>query len=225
MFISPKIIGVLILITISSCVTPVNLNFESSRMLEKGDIEFQVSGSTYQGHNGPLSNIDLQQSNFGVKLGIGVTEKYNIKFKFESLNPGNEFIDNDDDLITDFYFASTFIEFDNKISLGDGAALSLPLGVYEGGLIQFDPRFYFTFAPSDKFELTFIPKLHMYGFRFSSGSVIPGISIGAGFSSDLNRWSIRPEIGYDRMSLSAGISYSHIFRKKKKDEEESKIML
>ena len=97
-----------------------------------------------------------------------------------------------------------FIKIDNKLKLSEMTALSLPLGVYtsfDGASLQFDPRFYFTPIQTDKFDLTFIPKCHIYGFDLDE--IYPGISTGAGYFADFKKWVIRPEIGYDSLSLSA----------------------
>ncbi len=179
---------------ISSCAIPVNLNYESSKMLEKGDFDVQGNGSLYIS---PDDQLDMEQVNFGLKCGMGITDKFNLKLRTEGL-----FSVNGDGFV--------FIEIDNKLKLSEMTALSLPLGVYtsfDGASLQFDPRFYFTPIQTDKFDLTFIPKCHIYGFDLDE--IYPGISIGAGFSSDFNKWVIRPEIGYDRLSLSAGISFTY----------------
>ena len=62
--------------SLSSCFTPVNLNFESSEMLKKGETEIQASGSMYN------SDGDVA-TNFGVKLGTGLSERFNQKFRYE----------------------------------------------------------------------------------------------------------------------------------------------
>jgi hypothetical protein len=202
---------------LSSCFAPVNLNFESSRLLQKGDVEVQVSASNYSVENSfnPNSNVlfdksTYQQQNFGAKVGFGVTEKYNIKTKFEGLfASGNNNI----------YTTSLFFEIDNKINLNKYASLSLPIGMYQlpsyddldtrsVAIFQFDPRIYLSYPFSDKFEFTVIPKCHITNLL----TFMPGISVGAGFSTNLNEWSIRPELGYDAASFSAGIAFSKNFK-------------
>ena len=109
----------------------------------------------------------------------------------------------------------------DKISAG------CPVGFYhdpeseEGipGLLAFDPRFYFSFYnKSNKFGLTIVPKLHIF-FDSYGGGVMPAISLGMAFSSDLAKWSLRPEVGFDEF-FSAGValnvSISKLFIKEKK---------
>lgn len=200
-----KTLQSLILIFIfSSCMAPVNLNFESASMLEKGEKDRQVSGSYYYipyeiGDNKYVET----QINIGGKLGFGISDKYNIKAKIEVL------------IHQDQKGAFFLLEMDNKIRLSKWAAVSLPVGVYVGigqgelnAWPQFDPRFYLTYAPSNKFELTVIPKVHIYSIDPRAWN--PGLSLGAGFSKDLNLWSIRPEIGYDQYAFSAGVSFTKL---------------
>lgn len=186
---------------LSGCYTPVNLNFDSSRMLGKGAVEIQGSASTYSYQT---ENDDLKtwNQNVGGKIGIGFSEKYNLKFRFEALFYSDGLNRN---------YAATYLEWENKFKLGNNFALSIPLGTYIdrylGGIsyIILDPRLYTTIYRGENFELSIIPKCHLFlgsGFAF-----MPGISFGAGFSSNLNKWSIRPEIGYDRF-FSAGIAFS-----------------
>jgi hypothetical protein len=56
-------------------------------------------------------------------------------------------------------------------------------------------------------------KLH---FWINDGPVVPWTSIGLGFgfSKDLNRWAVCPEIGFDFYNISLGLGYSYIFSAK-----------
>lgn len=192
---------------------PSNLNFDSARMLEKNQVEIQGSGSYYVNHDANFEEVgeDLTQLNFGFRFGLGITEKYNFKLKTEFMMPSYNYVDYNIGQLNMLY-----VELDNKFRLGENAAFSLPLGLYVGDFpaIQLDPRFYITVIPSDKFDFTIIPKCHISGL--GAGGIIPGISVGAGFSSDLTKWAIRPEIGYDLWSLSGGVSISYMVKSGKK---------
>lgn len=182
----------LLAITSSGCFAPVNMCFDSSRMLDKGAFEIQGSASTYLSPYG--GNIN---NNFGGKVGFGIGEKYNVKLRYEGILPGK----------SNFDFYASYLELDNKFKLGKNAAISLPFGYYFGiNSVIFDPRIYFTHNVNDKFELSVIPKCHFY-IGGSDPGIIPGISIGFGLSKDLKKWAIRPEFGYD-FFFSAGISFS-----------------
>lgn len=195
--------ALLALFCVSSCMVPINLNFESAKMLEKGDFEVQGNGSLY---SIPSERMEIDQLNVGLKYGMGITDKYNLKLRVEGLFPIWDGATNE---------GLIFIELDNKLKIGKMAAVSLPMGVYrsfsDDASFQFDPRFYLTFIQTDNFDLTVIPKCHIFGL--SEYALFPGISIGAGFSSDFSKWAIRPEVGYDRLSVSGGLSFTYFFKK------------
>ena len=74
-------------------------------------------------------------------------------------------------------------------------------------VFDFKPKAYITFLnDSDQFEFSVIPKCHFYfgnGIESLSGTnIMPAISLGAGFSSDLNKWAIRPEIGIEQFFIT-----------------------
>ena len=188
----------------TSCVAPVNLNFDSAKMLEKGSVEAQASSSAYA----YLNEVYVTNLNFGAKAGFGVSGRYNIKLRYECLLPADG---------NDIY---NFIEIDNKISiLKNKIALSLPITFYLGNesVLVVDPRFYFTYSKSNKFEFTFAPKVHI-ALSGDSG-ILPGACLGFGFSKDLTKWAVRPEIGYDSyLSLGIGFSFYPNFKKEEKTQ-------
>jgi hypothetical protein len=195
------------LLLLGSCSAPMNLNFDSARMMDKGDVEIQGSYSRYH-YKGQFLN-----ENVGAKLSVAPNDWYNLKIRGEAMIVDQEGVDT-------YYF-----ELDNKFSfrdpmLRDFIAFSLPFCLYHswwGNNFGLDPRLYFTFSNSDKFEFTMIPKCHIiFG---SSIGVLPGISVGMGFSKDLNRWAIRPEIGYDSY-LSYGVGFSYFLKKPKVNQKD-----
>lgn len=188
--------GLLISIATTACVAPVNLTFESSRTLQKGQVDVQANASGYYfpGRYGGFTNM-----NFGVKAGYGVVDNYTVKVRYEHLYApdiaqGMEIFGSDPDAVS---FELDYYELENKIRFRNGHALGLPFATYSFNMFVFDPRYYMTF-PNDRntFEWTIIPKAHLY---FSPGqfSAVPGLSLGFGFSKNLDRWAIRPELGWD----------------------------
>jgi hypothetical protein len=72
-------------------------------------------------------------------------------------------------------------------------------------LTTLGPRCFFTFRRSDSFELNVIPKVRI--FIADGVSFMHGISVGLGISNNLDRWAVRPEIGYDSyFSIGVGLS-------------------
>lgn len=185
-------VTMLLVALLSSCIAPVNLNYESASMLDKNEFEVQGGFSYYP---------DIQYDFHG-RIGYGVNQRYNVKLRVEYIS-----------------VEEIFFEVDNKLRLNRFIAASLPVGIYASyGIFQFDPRFYFTYSNYKTFEVTVIPKCHvMYEGDLS---LLPGISAGFGFSSDLRKWVVRPEIGYD-ITLSFGVGLS--FYLSRKTDEKSGI--
>jgi hypothetical protein len=189
---------------LSSCA-PVNLNFETARLVKRGEVEVQGSQSNYivndKYYNYVSSSSDqfrLLNANFGGKIGYGISDNYNIKIRFEQIRINQ-------------YSKYQYLELEQKINLiNNRIALGLPIATYfskgEIRILKFDPRLYLTLINiKDKFEFTLIPKAHMF---FMNGKKIsPAISAGFSFSPNLNKWAIRPEIGYDKFwSFGIGLN-------------------
>jgi hypothetical protein len=85
---------------IKSCIIPVNLSFDSAKMIKKGDVEFQGNSSYY---------AEDEQYNFGAKVGLGVSDKYNVKIRYEAFTSAST-------------YDGSYIEVENKIKLSSWAA-------------------------------------------------------------------------------------------------------
>lgn len=203
---------------LNSCITPVNLNFDSARTLEKGASEVLGAASVYTISPDGANNSAILNTNLALRYGYGITKRYDLKLRAELLysNFADELI-NDDSFNP--YFTSLFFQVENKIGLNDHVAISLPVGAYViqggGAFAQLDPGAYFTFFNSDHFELTVVPKCHIW---IGGGAALqPAISMNAGFSSDLNQWAIRPAVGYDGY-LSFGAGFSYFFNNRRSEQ-------
>jgi len=217
----------LISVLLVGCFAPLNLSYDSAKTLDKGQIEVQGAYSRYYAPNDSLPST-LINSNYGFSLGYGITKRYTLKFRYEYISPSSIFKDVFDSKDYNNLFSLSYFEINNKLQLAkENLAISLPLGAYfynrsvlKGGLgliMAFDPRLYITFFRSSKvFDLTIVPKAHiLFGSGF--GGLTPGLSVGMGFSSDLDKWAIRPEIGYDAF-LSFGIGANINFNTTKKTD-------
>jgi hypothetical protein len=209
---------------LSGCVVvPVNLSYESARMLDKGQIQLQGSYSRYNAVKDTSANLC---NNFGFAAGFGISEKYSLGIRYEHLDMTPAFGDIFDSEDTEEFSQiakMNYLEINNRIQIKeDFIAIGIPAGLYlvneingleedftSWGYAFIDPRIYFTFfAKTDVFELSIVPKAHII-FGFLGAQVIPGISLGIGLSSDLNKWAIRPEIGYDKyLSFGVGVNFN-----------------
>jgi hypothetical protein len=195
--------SLLCLLTLSSCYTPVNLNFESSEMLNKGEIELQACGSGYKASEEIFSNM-------GFKIGAGIGDKFNLKLRYEYQRQLSSSTFDLSEL--NYNIETHFTELDFKFgTASDRVSFSTPIGYYnvqDLHLIQFDPRLYYSFVKNDRFDLTFIPKCHL-AYTSQILSVNPGISLGSGIHSKSKKFTFRAEVGIDRSSLSGGLALSY----------------
>jgi hypothetical protein len=215
---------------LTGCFAPINLTYESARMLDEGQVSLQGSYSRYSLINGDSVGTANLNNNFGFALGYGVSEKYSLGIRYEHMNISSDFNSIfGEDIDWGDLEKMDFFEFNNRIRLKeDVLALSIPLGFYlytsfdtenpSGfGYMSIDPRLYITlFGSSDIFELTIIPKIHLLVGGWGGMAAFPGIALGIGLSSDLDKWAIRPEIGYDSF-LSFGVGVNFNFNTVKKE--------
>jgi hypothetical protein len=212
-------LGLMLMLLSTGCFAPINSTFESAKLLEKGTIEVQGSASAY--YEFEEENVLNINNNFGFAVGYGVSDQFNMKLRYERINSDYSFMFQNNQI--DIKELANYFELSNKISLKkDKIALSIPIGIYqlseESGLGNnifgiLDPRLFLTFSKSKTFEFNVIPKVHI-----SLGDEItfmPGINVGLGLSSDLSKWAIRPEIGFDGY-LTVGVGANYYFKPKKK---------
>ncbi|MEZ5014890.1 MAG: hypothetical protein R2794_11420 [Chitinophagales bacterium] len=174
-----------ILLIIHACV-PVNSSFDSARMLEKGELGIRGNGSDYYYNAG--GNTDRSNTNYGLAIIYGLNTRWNISGRYEVI----DFPDN----TTDFYH---YAEIKTKFSiLPNTLALCLPLGVYaaeeQKPVYVLSPQAMFTYPFNARCEITFSAKADL--FLEKDDDIPIGLQAGLGLSSNLEKWALRPEIGY-----------------------------
>ena len=182
-------VATIAIFSLCQCVAPINSSFESARMLEKGDVELMGGYARYSVHD--ANEFESSNSNITARIGIGVTDKFNLKARYTRLTtPGGG-----------SKAGMNYFEIAPKFSLKeDKIAAVVPLGFYFSKGAKYSvvsPKLLFTYPQSKKFDLTLAIKSDIY----FSGGIMFGANLGAGFSSDLDKWAIRPEIGL----MSGGI--------------------
>lgn len=218
----------IISILLTGCFAPVNLTFESAKTLNKGEIDVQGNYSSYYEpwQNSSMPGFFNTNNNFGTKVGYGINDRYTIKFRYEhfAILTSYDFELFDLSGLSD-HISVNYFEIENKFKFKHAnIAFGAPIGYYSfwvdnkatNGAFSIDPRVYFTFfGSSSKFELNFIPKAHILlidGMIFQ-----PGVCLGFGFSSDLKKWAIRPEVGFDgyvSFGISLNLNLSSIIKTK-----------
>ena len=114
-------------------------------------------------------------------------------------------------------YGYTYVEGGLKFGVPSGkVALHVPLGVYAqgtgSGLLILQPRLLMTHTfRGNKVDLTGSASA---GFVAGArGGALLGLTLGMGFSSYLDRWAIRPEVGINSAGGHAGIGLSYFFGK------------
>lgn len=174
-----------VLLMATSCVIPVNTFMESARTLEQGAVEFTGSYAKYSiSDEGESESLN---SNFGLRVGYGLTDRFNLRVRYIRMIPEGE----DGGSVN-------YMAVSPKFSLKENVfALTTPIGAYFGEgdpTWFFSPRIILTHSlPNDKFDFSFSSKVDFYLEEDVDPTI--GFNIGAGLSTDLNRWAIRPEVG------------------------------
>ncbi len=196
----------------SSCAMPVNTNYESARSLKKNQLEAAASYTAYGNLGEPAQN------NMGVRVGYGITDKFDVKITYENattVNSGSDFIEQ---------YKMNYVSVSPKWTfIKNVLALKIPVNMYsmkyqdgdQESLFNISPTLLATWPVSQQFEVgmsvTYQSGVPGYQSIFSTG-------IGMGISKNLDRWAIRPEIGYsvdleysDHKYVNFGIGFTYNF--------------
>lgn len=189
---------------LASCVsvTPVLNSFEKAGTLGRGNGEVVAS---YTGYNETAYDRSAHSHNsYGFRAGYGLTDRFDLKVRYEHLKPVRQ--QGQTELLTNYYSLIP------KVALVPGLlSLSLPLSHYsyqelvEGKALtrkvnSIATQLHYTYTvPSRKVDLTGGLKADfVYGQRGyeAEHDLLLSTSIGAGFSNNVDRWAVRPEVGF-----------------------------
>jgi hypothetical protein len=192
---------ILTLWLVCSCVSlaPVNTSFDSAKTLNKGQVEFSGNYSPYylnaEDDNGNKVTEKVND-NFGFRFGYGIIDRLDLKFRYERMLPR---------LLEDKYVLDGVNYFALSPRYGivkNRLAGGLDLGLYTYTMKQsntsesyffISPKLAFTYPSGKKFDLTLSTKIDIFP---SDQETIWGLNLGCGISSDLEKWALRPEIGF-----------------------------
>jgi hypothetical protein len=168
---------------LSGCA-PTFSDLQSARLAGKGRIELTPSFSSVSASGDEASGH--VQNHFGGQVATGVSDKVDLRVRYEYVDAEGEGIH--------------ILGMGPKFSLvPDRAAFYLPVGtgiadrIQSGDLFQIQPTFLYTQPVNPNFELTGSGKAILWVDRDVDDLV--AFNLGAGISSDLQRWAIRPEGG------------------------------
>jgi len=189
----------------TSCViAPVSSNYESARSLKKNNIEATGNFTSYTAISD--GETESNNRNFGFRLGYGITDNFDAKLSYERCIPvwGEE----EDNLgAVNFFSLSpkyTFIE--------NTFAVKFPLNLYSyndgdesESYFAINPTIIGTLPVNEKFEFGLSAAYQVF---FDEDFLdFLSFGLGFGFSSNLDRWALRPEVGYQFPPDESDIGY------------------
>jgi hypothetical protein len=168
------------------CV-PYLADQQSARILPRGEWELTPSFSYVSFSIEDES--DHIQDQYGVRVGYGLSDAAELRATFEHIAVEDE--------PNSFNMLGVGVKFG---LVRDQIALYLPVGLLFGEDLDVSetwtiaPTLLATLRPSQRFELT--PSLKaIYPFASEDPELFLGFHLGAGISTDLDRWAFRPELG------------------------------
>lgn len=194
----PALLG----LSLYSCVSvsPVHGSFERAATLGKGNIELSGNYTHYVATGDGESAAS--NNNYGARIGYGVTKNVDLKLRYEKLVPADE-----EERAT---YKINYFSVIPKVSIVEKKlSFLMPVSRYnytedESGEISKDhiysiaPQFIGTLTSAkNTADVSFSIKgdYAMYGHDQGSDFFV-GFNLGAGFSNNLDKWAIRPEVGY-----------------------------
>ena len=201
----------------SCAFAPVNNQYEKAATLKQGNIELSGSFTGYSA--GGVGGTVSTNNNFGFRAGYGISDKVDLKFRYERLVPRDGFDSEDifdEGNITGVNYFSIIPKF---ALIPEKLALLVPLSQYSfkeevdgkennGTMNSIAPQLIYTLTNTkNKSDFSFGIKADCLLNNNGGGGVLLGTSIGAGFSSDLSKWAVRPEVGALFIGGAAYLSY------------------
>jgi hypothetical protein len=202
-------------VTTSCIVAPVSTNYESARSLKKNNLEATGNFTSYSASTDGESEVSNR--NYGVRVGYGITDNFDIKLGYERCIPVWEIEDESISGVNFFSFSPKYTFIENTF------AVKLPLNIYSfndgdesEGYFAINPTIMGTLPINDNFEFGLSAGYQVF-FEDDLSDFL-SFGLGFGFSSDLDRWAIRPELGYqfapeesDLGFFNFGLSLSYNF--------------
>ncbi len=212
---------VIIVFLQSACFMPVSNHFETAKTLKKNNLEASVNVSYYEASSDDDGDNDgISSFNYGAQISYGLADDFDFKLRYEYLNYNNkpESVPTINRLFPGIDDPSLhYISISTKSSLiEDKLAFSVPVSFYlneESTFVLVSPMIIATHTFNQHVDVscsgTFQVMLNGLGLGLGLST---GINFGMGFSTDLEKWAIRPEVSLNTMGAayySAGIGFKY----------------
>lgn len=168
---------------IQACA-PTFSEIQSARLAGPGRVELTPSySSTFLSGDG---GTEKAQDHFGVQFATGVSESVDLRVRYE-------YIKIEDDGVHVLGLGPKFGLIEDRAAFYIPVGTAIDEGIQSGDLFSFHPTLLYTWPVNPSFELTASGKAILWVDRDIDDYL--GFNLGAGISSDLTRWAIRPEGG------------------------------
>jgi len=181
------------LIVIFPACAPVFSEMQSAKLVGPGDIEVTPSFSSVSfSSEGESEHI---QNHYGIQAGLGVNKQMDFRLRYERVSVDMQDMDSDES------FAVNVLGFGPKFSLvKDMVAAYIPIGFAFGEDIevsetwQIHPTLLIT-LPIGKY-IEFNPSAKVLIPLKGEQETLVAFNLGTAISANLEKWAIRPEIGF-----------------------------
>jgi hypothetical protein len=223
-----NIVAGILVMSLYSCVSilPVNNHYEKAGTLRQGN--FELSGQVTKYDINGYGRTESGTRNYGFRAGYGATDRFDVKLRYERL----VYTKNFDGKLA----GAHYISFIPKFAVApEYFSLMMPFSTYimkeefDGNeynkrVNSIAPQMIFSVTNRKKqIDLSLSMKMdYLWNMGPDAESnVFLGANLGAGFSADLRKWAIRPEIGIsgdggDTKYISYGIGFQWVIPGKKK---------
>ena len=223
---NPILAGFLILPFLFSCASmlPVNSAYDKAKTLGKGNVELSGHVTSYVSHQ--YGRVDFIERHMGLRAGLGLSERFDLKLRYEHMN----FSSNFDGQLRQANCLSIVPKY---ALVPEKLALLVPFSnyyytskaegePYKSTIRSIAPQIIYTYTTNNN-KCDFSVSLksdYLFTTRHKNeADFFMGTGLGAGFSKDLDRWAIRPEIGLStkdgQLYWNYGVGFQYVLTKRK----------
>ncbi|MFC1713505.1 hypothetical protein ACFL6S_07555 [Candidatus Poribacteria bacterium] len=177
-----------ILVFLAGCAAPFS-DLQSAKLVGKSKAEATPSFSSAHYSDDANTGTRHVQNHYGIQAAYGMSSKVDFRLRFEHIILEKEGED-----------PFNVIGFGPKIAIvEDVAALNLPFGFALRDEIdisetwEFHPTLIFTPLSANQFEINTSAKA-LIPLNRKNSDVLIAFNLGAGLSTDIEKWAIRPEL-------------------------------
>jgi hypothetical protein len=197
--------------------------FDSARTLDAGEVELMGGASVCGGMLSRLEDTEdwgLRSLNAGGAVQVGVADRLTLRGRYEQINLRDR-AESTGGPVLPADTRINYLEFAMKWGIvkdksGLSAALLFPIGYYvheETNILTIAPAGLVTYQMSDNWDVTFQGKFHFLSGEESRSMDLTG-GVGLGFSTDFNRWAVRPEIATNFFNITLGVGFTAVLNPK-----------